>query len=586
MRHKLSPVEVEDVEQTLRDLTEGADALASDNLPKVDLPNSTNMLELPRARAFTDNLATFVKAGTMIGPLQSPPWEDFRINQLFCVEQTGKIRPILNLSAPAGDSFNDSINKLEMPKVKMATAKLVSQAIIRKGRGCWLSKCDQIAAYKAIPIRLNQLRLQGFRWLSKLFIEAFLVFGAASSVPNYDRFHRSIIYITLAIANPEPDSLFHCLDDAIFVSSTRQQNKALVDTYRKVGELVNMSLASEEDLDKAFSQKQVGKILGITFNTLELTWSLDEDKVQKFSFTLQSVLRSSKVSQTSLMSVLGTINTIITLARNLRFFRNALITDISRSYTQDPLTISNATRLSIQNWLRIIQQLREGLPLYREPPLAPPIGIITFTTDAAGLKRGGQLTFRIGAGAVQTCYPDLEPIQCIRALWPVHFITNTFDYKDAFSGSKSTTLEMLATILPIYHNIHIVARKAVLIRTDNKAVTQAFESGRCSKDGWASLLLESLMLVANTIPFQVFMVHTRRCSDVPAKIADTLSRSDKKGLQKTASLGILEDSGWPPAIQDWMESPSLDPTLPFKLLQDFQTQLGKLHYLQYKHIQS
>jgi hypothetical protein len=577
VKHEFTFDQISNYQNVVRDLTHGADSLTTQDLPGLDMSNSPGMLKQSTAQSFTDILASFVKTGTIIGPLSTPPYPNLRINQLFTVNQGGKLRPILNLSAPKGLSYNDSIDKNLMPKIKMATARQIGQAIIKKP-GCWMSKCDQISAYKAIPVKLDHLRLQGFRWLGKIFIEAYLVFGAASSVPKYDPFHVTVLDITQALAQPEQDSIFHCLDDAIFISSSKSENSHLVSTYRKVGKAINMSLAKESDQDKAFSTKQEGKILGVIFNTLDLTWRLDNTKVDKFSYTLQSVLEAGSVSQTSLMSALGTINTITIIARNLRFFKNPIIDDLGRSYYQDPLTITLETRLCLKNWLRVLQTLRTGLPLFLEPTLAPPLDSISFTTDAAGLKRGGTLKFRIGAGAVLTTYPHANTITCIRALWPTTFITDAIDEKNAYIGAKSTTLEILAIILPLYHFIDMIKGKFVLIQTDNQAAVWAFKDGRCPRDKWASLLLEAIMYVANSLPFQPLIIHTRRCSTKAAKWADTLSRSDKKGLDLTRRLRISEDLGWPPTLQEWMKDPYLDHTLPTNLLEDFLTKLGNTQH--------
>ena len=511
-----------------------------------------------------------------IGPLDKPPHPDFRINELFVVEQEGKYRPILNLSAPQGLSFNDSIEKASMSKVEMATAKKIAQTIINKGHGCWISKCDQCNAYKHIPIKLTHLRLQGFRWLGRLFIEAYLVFGASSSVPIFDSFHVAILDILQVTVRPEPESIHHCLDDVIFVTQHRKPNQILIDNYRQLGSRINLSLAPDTNKDKAFAPTTKGKILGVVFDTVEQTWSLEENKVQKFTYKLQQTLRAPAVYKVYLQSSLGIINTITNLSPNLRFFKNPIIKDLKRAYSEEPIQLSWAARLSLKNWIRVVQQLKIGLPLCVDPPELPPRGTICFTTDAAGLKLGREMAFNIGAGAVESFYPNEEPTAWLKAEWPLSFITKAFDEKDAYIGAKSTCLEMLAIILPLYHWIDKIAGHRVLVETDNRGCYYAYKNGRCKHDAWASLLLEALMYTANTIPFQLFVEHRRRCSNVPTKMADTLSRSDKKGLDMATRLDIPLDSGWPPAILTWMEAPWMDHSLPQKLLEDFQIKLGMI----------
>ena len=59
----------------------------------------------------------WVKKGFASGPFDSPPLACFRVNPLIAIEQHGKIRPVLNVSEPAGRSFNDNVNKKGVEKV-------------------------------------------------------------------------------------------------------------------------------------------------------------------------------------------------------------------------------------------------------------------------------------------------------------------------------------------------------------------------------------------------------------------------------------------------------------------------------------
>ena len=69
-----------------------------------------------------DIIATWVKKRIVAGPFSDPPLQGFRSNPLFVVERNNKFRPILDLSSPDGSSFNDSINKLMVLPIEMASA--------------------------------------------------------------------------------------------------------------------------------------------------------------------------------------------------------------------------------------------------------------------------------------------------------------------------------------------------------------------------------------------------------------------------------------------------------------------------------
>ena len=79
--------------------------------------NAESVYVKDTAIGFTDQLASFVKLGYVAGPFKRPPLENFRVNQILGVQQTGKVRPVMNLSHPKHESFNDAIPDEAFPKV-------------------------------------------------------------------------------------------------------------------------------------------------------------------------------------------------------------------------------------------------------------------------------------------------------------------------------------------------------------------------------------------------------------------------------------------------------------------------------------
>ena len=105
----------------------------------------------------------------------------FRANPLAVVGRNDKIRPILNMSSPKGRSFNHNVDKSKLEKLHMGTARQFSYALKRAGRNAKFSKFDLQDAYKLIPARKKDFRLQGFCWLGKAFAETQQGFGGVPS---------------------------------------------------------------------------------------------------------------------------------------------------------------------------------------------------------------------------------------------------------------------------------------------------------------------------------------------------------------------------------------------------------------------
>jgi len=134
---------------------------------KVNHSNHNGKSAIKHGKLITDTIATWVKKGYVIGPFSSPPFKDLHISPLMATEQKTKVRPILNLSAPVGFSLNESVNKTDIRKLTMSSAKKFSQTLLQLGRNVVFAKSDLVDAYKLIPIHPSNWKYYGFKWLGK-----------------------------------------------------------------------------------------------------------------------------------------------------------------------------------------------------------------------------------------------------------------------------------------------------------------------------------------------------------------------------------------------------------------------------------
>jgi hypothetical protein len=51
----------------------------------------------------------------------------------------------------------------------MSSAKKFAKILAIAGKNSKISKFDLVDAYKAVPCNLNDLNLQGFKWLNRFF---------------------------------------------------------------------------------------------------------------------------------------------------------------------------------------------------------------------------------------------------------------------------------------------------------------------------------------------------------------------------------------------------------------------------------
>jgi hypothetical protein len=156
---------------------------------------------LAHGEEFTDVLAWWITQKYVAGPFAIPPLPDFRSNAMMAIEQKGKIRIIMNLSAPQDESYNDAIDETYLEKVVMSSARLFGYSVIDCGKDAKMWKFDMVDAYKCIPATTADLRLQGFTWLGRYFVELKKVFGSKEAVSAFDRLNHTLVVLAAISSN-------------------------------------------------------------------------------------------------------------------------------------------------------------------------------------------------------------------------------------------------------------------------------------------------------------------------------------------------------------------------------------------------
>ena len=191
----LTCYEISRAQTCCNNLRFGADSFQKSYLPPCTVKNAKNSIIF--GEQITDTIASWIKKEFVAGPFDSPPLKDFRVNSILAVDQGVKIRPVLNVSLPEEESFNSNVNELLLEKVYMSNARRFGLSVCEAGFGAIMSKFDLVDAYKNVLVKLFDLRLQGFAWLSKFFFECRQIFGAKTAVQNFDNHTRN----NLSVAN-------------------------------------------------------------------------------------------------------------------------------------------------------------------------------------------------------------------------------------------------------------------------------------------------------------------------------------------------------------------------------------------------
>ena len=122
--------------------------------------------------------------------------------------------------------------------------------------------------------------MQGFCWLGKIFFELCLIFGAISSAGLYDRVAKIVVFIAAARVKFPLHMKIQHLDDVCACSPAKCDGvDNFYQSYWDISKQLGVELADPKDPDKAFAPRTEGLVLGIDYDTSNMTWRLREDKM-------------------------------------------------------------------------------------------------------------------------------------------------------------------------------------------------------------------------------------------------------------------------------------------------------------------
>ena len=548
-------------------LSVGAPSYHRSELPPVYCENAKQTLIY--GAQLTDTIVDWIKKGFAAGPFDSPPLKGFRVNPLMVIPRNGKARPVLNVSSPAGSSYNDNVNVHGLEKVHMSSPRNFSYSVLKAGRNAIMSKFDMKDAYKNVPCKLKDIRLQGFQWGGKYFAETAQIFGATPAVTNYDILGNTVATVA-KVSCQIPSCLVHRqIDDVPVVApATTTWCQDFTTAYKQVCDSVGIQLAEDcPNKDKAFKNSTFGKVLGMEFRTTDLTWKLPEDKKREYSNLVHEAIQSNELSVLSCQKLLGKLNFVCSLAPWAKSFLRPLQLHLTALEEGGQLSspLSAEAKKDLYFWWAYLNKVDSFQPLAHSPE-APPLQYKCFTTDAAGWKADGS-SLEVGLGGVGLNEEGIV-IYASQVLWNSEEVLPFFDTCGKYMGNKTTTLEFTGILIPFLLCLDIMMNQHIVIQVDNIACHYAWERGYAREDNTASVLVRILLLLCARLACVVHVVHHPRESSWDSRVADRLSRARSTTRQDRALLDSFDLPPLPASFRSWMRSPTEDWNLPVTVLSD------------------
>jgi hypothetical protein len=571
--HLLLPHQKKRASTLLFELENGVVVPFSHPLPSIVVPNTPSVYEY--GENFTDTVASWVKKGFVSGPFFFEPVQIFRLNSMIAVDQKTKIRIVMNLSGPKGSSYNDAIDSLALEKVCMSSARKFGYSVVDCGPGARMWKYDQTDAYKNLPASPDDVLLQGFAWLGGLFFETQQPFGSKAAVAAFDRLGKTVQDVTKKLTN-FPDHLMHrTLDDLPFVTPADSDiGEKFASKYKEICSAANIQLVTScPNNEKAFEDQVIGTVLGIQFDTVNLSWAISDKKKDTILSRIRPFVNGQPVNLHQVQQLVGSLNDFGQMCQFMRGMKHPILEFMSSFQDQEDIHLiaPNQVIIDLLCWATAVSEASDGLPIPHRSPDTMDTDV-TFVSDAAGVRfckvdgRFIPIGVADGRGGASISESDGVLKFYSQVIWPEIFLFKHRDSKDHAYGCKSSTLEVIAMILPFLTIPDQLKNKRILLLTDNESVVFGWESRKIRNDISASIFIRALHLISFYLGCHIHVRHLPRVSTNLAILADSLTRDSTTTCEVLQKIHMAEGFSPPDILYDWLVSPSEDWDFAMKLL--------------------
>jgi hypothetical protein len=305
----------------------------------------------------------------------------------------------------------------------------------------------------------------------------------------------------------------------------------------------------------------MGKVLGIWFDTTTLRWSLPEEKRVVTDKAITETMSKVKPELSEIQSLMGRLNVISIMCPFMNIFKFNLNSLLAELLSEKHPSITTKIRNDLKIWQNFIWQPSPWIPICPEKT-APPIATLKFVSDAAGLADNSKWS---GCGVIGV---DVEnnTILGYQMWWPKEFISSERENKGKHFGNKTTTLEMIALILPLILIPESLRNMHIRLVTDNMACVYGMNDGYTKNDEYASILIRAAHLIGAYLGSVIHVIHTPRRSTWETTTADNFTRKSTTSFLEHQILGRYSHLKIPEVLTAWLRKPSDDWELAKRLL--------------------
>ena len=450
--------------------------------------------------AITANLLDGLRAGTLVRP---PPGHASRhVHRVSAVPKgDGGTRVIHNLSFPYdGRAINDQQSYV---KFKYATSDDAVERTRLKGRGCFYARVDAASYYEQFSVDPADWHLAAFFWdfddgMGPIELwPTRLMFGLRNAPEDA---HRVTMAIVRAMAR-RGYTILAIMDDFLIVEATEAECHATYSALLAL--LAEIGIAVNTKPHKTHGPRQSVTFVGVLFDSVAFTASLDETKLAKAVALLQQFRGRQQASVKEVQSLLGYLNWICRVVYGGRTFLHHMLLVLRGATSARQVQLDSGFHADVAWWLEWLPSFN-GKRIIIDPQAWPRA---SFFTDA-DLNTGIGIFFQ-GRYAGYTFAESATRYPMHAAMKPGE--ADRIHVKELYA--VVIAIELFGTAMRDTH---------VLLRTDNKVVEAAINRGACgAEDPRMMEFVRTIFWMSVRLNFRLVAQYV---STLDNGLADALSR--------------------------------------------------------------
>ena len=308
------------------------------------------------------------------------PRPDQFVSQIFLVsKKDGGQRPVVNLKP-----LNQFMAKF---KFKMESVRILKDLIRRND---WMISIDLKDAYLSVPIRERDRKYLRFTWGDNMYEFQCLPFGLSTA----PRVFTKLLKPVMALLRQRGIRSMIFLDDILLMAGSEQslecQSQEVLSLLRLLGFRINWIKSQLLPTHKLV-------YLGFTINTILMTLTLPEERLQKILKGCQSALHKNRVSVRDLSRLIGmmsaTMLAVLPAPLHYRELQKLKIRAQKMTQSFETMVLLNKESKAELGWWITMLNRWNGRPIL---PLAPDLVI---ETDAS-LLGWGAATDKMSTGGL------------------------------------------------------------------------------------------------------------------------------------------------------------------------------------------